>query len=84
MDSLPEAEKKRLVEDACRAAYADEFIQALPQVCNLIFNVGSGFDLLSTRAMTHMLASVVHHLAVDKSNDLQLLEASFPIRRSYC
>jgi len=30
--NLPEEEQRRLVEDACKAAYADEFIERLPKV----------------------------------------------------
>lgn len=32
---LPPAEQKALVEQACRDAYAEEFIQRLPKVCNI-------------------------------------------------
>lgn len=31
--NLSEAEQRQLVEQACKAAYADEFIQTLPEVC---------------------------------------------------
>jgi ATP-binding cassette subfamily B (MDR/TAP) protein 1 len=32
MSALPKEEKEKLVEDACRAAYAHEFIEKLPNV----------------------------------------------------
>lgn len=32
MAQLPHEEKRKLVEEACKAAYADEFIERLPQV----------------------------------------------------
>jgi ATP-binding cassette subfamily B (MDR/TAP) protein 1 len=33
MAQLPEDEKQKLVEEACRSAYAEEFIEKLPKVC---------------------------------------------------
>lgn len=33
---LPETEQRVLVEKACKVAYADEFIERLPEVCSLI------------------------------------------------
>lgn len=36
MADLSDEEKQRLVEDACRAAYAHEFIEKLPEVCHIV------------------------------------------------
>jgi ABC-type multidrug transport system fused ATPase/permease subunit len=33
LENLPEEEKQRMVKDACKEAFADEFIEKLPQVC---------------------------------------------------
>jgi ATP-binding cassette subfamily B (MDR/TAP) protein 1 len=33
LETIPEEEKLRMVKDACKEAFADEFIQKLPQVC---------------------------------------------------
>ena len=35
MADLSDEEKQRLVEDACRAAYAHDFIEQLPEVCQI-------------------------------------------------
>jgi ABC-type multidrug transport system fused ATPase/permease subunit len=37
-EKLPESEKRVLVEKACRDAYADEFVQQLPEVCSKSMN----------------------------------------------
>jgi ATP-binding cassette subfamily B (MDR/TAP) protein 1 len=41
LENLSDEEKLQMVKDACKEAFADEFIQKLPQVCRLKFSITS-------------------------------------------
>lgn len=63
-------EQRKMVQEACEASYAHEFIQKLEQVSTLLnFNP---VCLTLPRAMIHISASEAVRLAVAKSNELPL------------
>lgn len=63
--------KEQLVREACKEAFADEFIDRLPQVCDLVFLSTLMLTILH-RAMKHSWAIVVSSSAVDNVNVWQL------------
>lgn len=67
MATLPEAEKRRLVVEACEAAYAHGFIERLPNVSPVVFSVKDGAKQCN-RDTIPSSENAVHLCLVVKSN----------------
>lgn len=52
-EDLPEAEKRAMIEEACRQAYADEFITRLPKVCFATSFSAAATLICASRDMRH-------------------------------
>lgn len=67
--NLPQDEQRKLVEKACKDAYAEEFIKRLPKVGSPDFHTIHGLAVLTAhRAMIRSLVSVLQIFRGVKSN----------------
>lgn len=68
MENAPQEKKKEMVEQACKEAYADEFIQSLPEVCAQTY-LGFETRLMMYRAMIPKLVTKVSSSVADRDSE---------------
>lgn len=83
--NLPQSEQRALVEKACKHAYADEFIQRLPNASSAACRRTRLLVMLTThRATTHNSANALQISQAARSNASRLRAASFQSQLFYC